>query len=167
MQALSRDDILGSFVNSSRSRIRTVTFPPDFDSVRWAELDFFGWTDPRAPLRAYLIAQRAEHTVGIELRQADTDGSRSRSTMCTLCHAVHRAGGTSLFTARKAGAGGKAGNSIGTYMCSNFACSLYVRELAPLPGNQPDRALPTETRIRQLETRLGGFVRRVLDEQDP
>ncbi|WP_082752478.1 FBP domain-containing protein [Rhodococcus ruber] len=80
---------------------------------------------------------------------------------------AHRTGGTSLFTARKAGAGGKAGNSIGTYMCSNFACSLYVRELAPLPGNQPDRALPTETRIRRLGTRLGGFVGRVLDEQEP
>ncbi|WZU34434.1 hypothetical protein Rruber_03941 [Rhodococcus ruber] len=52
-------------------------------------------------------------------------------------------------------------------MCSNFACSLYVRELAPLPGNQPDRALPTETRIRRLGTRLGGFVGRVLDEQEP
>ncbi|MBF6235517.1 FBP domain-containing protein [Nocardia otitidiscaviarum] len=162
MRDSTRDDIAHCFVNSSRSVIRTMTFPRDFDDLPWPELDYLGWTDPRAPRRAYLVAEHTGRLVGIELRAANTDGVRPRTGMCELCHAVHRVGGTNLFTARKAGAAGKAGNSVGTYVCADFCCSLYVRGRKPLGANQPEQALPTEARIEHLTRRLDGFVARVL-----
>jgi hypothetical protein len=162
MHSLTKKEILRSFVNSSQSRIKTVAFPPSFDETDWEELDFYGWVDPRSPQRAYLVTTHASGVTGIELRRANSEGARPRSAMCNLCHAVHRHGGTALFTARKAGASGKAGNSIGTYLCTDFCCSLYARGLKLLPDNQPEHALPTQTRIAQLCHRLDGFVARVL-----
>jgi len=163
VHSLTKKEILRSFVNSSQSKIKSMVFLPDFEETRWDELDFYGWVDPRSPQRAYLVTEHATTVVGIELRRANSDGTRPRSTMCNLCHAVHRHGGTALFTARKAGASGKAGNSVGTYLCTDFCCSLYARDLKPLPDNQPERGIPPQLRITQLCRRLDGFVDRVLD----
>ncbi|MBH0119058.1 FBP domain-containing protein [Rhodococcus sp. NPDC003382] len=162
MRQPTRSEITASFVNSSRSRVKSVSFPDDFDRTPWEDLDFYGWIDPRAPQRAYLVCESEDGFVGVEFRVAGSDPSRARGVMCNLCRSARRNADTNLFTAAKAGPAGKAGNSVGTYICTDFHCSLYVRNLMSLPDPQPERSLPTETRIENLRHRLDGFVARVL-----
>ena len=164
MRQPTRSEITASVVNSSRSKIKSMSFPDDFDRIRWEDLDFYGWIDPRAPHRAYLVTEYRDGLAGIEFRVAGSDPSRSRGVMCNLCRSARRNTDTNLFTAGKAGPAGKAGNSVGTYICADFRCSLYVRNMMPLPDPQPERSLPTETRIENLRHRLDRFVARVLGD---
>lgn len=165
MRQLTTREIAASMVNSSRSKIKTMAFADDFDQVPWADLDFYGWVDPRAPQRAYLVTDHRGELVGVEFRVAGADPSRSRGVMCNLCRSARRNADAGLFTARKAGPAGKAGNSVGTYVCVDFDCSLYVRNVKALPDPQPERSLPVDTRIENLRHRLDGFVARVLDAE--
>lgn len=162
MRQITRSEITASVVNSSRSKIKSMSFPDNFDQTGWVDLDFYGWTDPRAPHRAYLVSEYKNGLVGVEFRVAGSGPARSRGAMCNLCRSSRRNAAANLFTASKTGPAGKAGNSVGTYMCADFHCSLYVRNLKALPDPQPERSLPTETRIENLRHRLDGFVARVL-----
>lgn len=65
--------------------------------------------------------------VAVALRRAAPTAGRPRRGMCSLCLTAHSGDGVSLMTARKAGRGGQQGNSVGAYMCSDLACSLYLR----------------------------------------
>jgi hypothetical protein len=52
------------------------------------------------------------------------------------------AGGVTLMTARRAGPDGRQGNSVGQYLCTDLACSLYARGLrAPAAGADLDESL--------------------------
>ena len=66
-----------------------------------------------------------------------------------------------LFVARRAGAAGRAGNTVGTYICADLACSLYLRGLREPEVPQGDTAA-TEVRVERLGDRLETFVKRVL-----
>jgi hypothetical protein len=66
-----------------------------------------------------------------------------------------------LFVARRAGSAGKAGNTVGTYMCADLACSLYLRGLRELEVPQGE-TVATEIRVQRLSDRLETFVKRVL-----
>jgi hypothetical protein len=159
----TKTEIMSSLVNSSRSKAKSMSFPNDFDQVQWTDRDFYGWIDPRAPQRAYLITDHCSELVGVEFRVAAVDPIRTRGVMCNLCRSVRRSGEATLFTAQKAGPAGKAGNSVGTYICVDFDCSLYVRNAKPLPDPQPERSLLSETRIENLRRRLDGFLTRIVD----
>jgi hypothetical protein len=71
----------------------------------------------------------------------------------------------SLFTAARAGASGRRGNSLGEYLCSDLACSLYLR------GKRQPRArlvkfeetLSLDEKIERALTKLDGFVARVAE----
>ena len=58
-------------------------------------------------------------------------------------------------------AAGRSGNTVGTYMCADLACSLYIRGLKELDVPQGETATP-EVRAERLTTRLHTFVERVL-----
>ncbi|GIF04334.1 FBP domain-containing protein [Actinoplanes siamensis] len=126
MEPISEAKIRASFVNCSKGEAARIKLPTDFRDTPWADLDFLGWTDPAAPQRAVI----AMPGVSILLRKAERAGGRgsaARSTMCQVCLTDHAAGGVSLFTAPLAGAAGRNGNSVGEYLCSDLACSLYLR----------------------------------------
>jgi hypothetical protein len=99
------------------------------------------------------------------LRRADrtAGGSAARSSMCQVCLTSHASGGVSLFTAPRAGAAGRNGNSLGEYLCSDLACSLYLR------GKRQPRArlvkyeetLTTDEKIDRAVEKLAAFVQRV------
>jgi FBP C-terminal treble-clef zinc-finger len=63
----------------------------------------------------------------------------------------------------RAGAAGRNGNSLGNYLCSDLACSLYLR------GKRQPRArlvkyeetLTTDEKIDRAMDKLAGFVQRV------
>jgi hypothetical protein len=161
VQPLSVDEIRRSFVNSSKSLVKAMTLPPKFAELPWESLDYLGWRDPKAPNRAYLVVRRNDGVTGIALNTQATGKPRRGTGLCDLCHTAHQVTDVALFAARRAGAAGREGNTVGTYICADLACSLYLRGLRELEVPQGETASPEE-RAERLKNRLEGFVNRVL-----
>jgi hypothetical protein len=162
MQRLTGDEIKRSFANSSRSRVKAMTPPVGLAELDWESHDYLGWRDAKAPGRAYLVTPHGSDVVGLELAAPTSTDPRRGTGLCELCRSAHPADGVNLFVARKAGAAGRQGNSVGTYICADLACSLYVRGLRKLELPQRE-SLGTPERIERLRNRLAAFVERALD----
>jgi hypothetical protein len=162
VHALTEAAIRRSLVNCSRSEAAAMTPPRDLAEFDWPSLDVLGWRDAKAELRGYLVHEADDGVVGLALRAADTKMSSRRSAMCLLSHEVQTAAAVSLFTARRVGAAGRNGNTVGTYICADLACSLTIRIPPPAHDMQPDPAEIVERRIATLQTRLGAFTDTVL-----
>ena len=52
-------------------------------------------------------------------------------------------------------------NTVGAYLCTDLACSLYARKLKRPDRAQPEETLTVEQRIERVRTNLDHFVRRV------
>lgn len=161
MQPLTAEEIRRSFVNSSKSLVKAMTLPQDFGDLPWDSLDYLGWRDPKAPARGYLVVRREDGVTGIAVNTAATGKPRRGTGLCDLCHTAHQITDVSLFVARRAGAAGKAGNTVGTYICADLACSLYVRGLRVPEAPQAETVRP-EIRTERLAERMESFVARVL-----
>lgn len=166
MHALDEKEIRDSFVNCSKGEAGRIRMPAGFSEGRipWDDLDFLGWTDPGAPLRALLVVPAASGTVGLVLRRPETRRtSAMRSSMCRLCLTEHAASGVSLFVAPLAGAAGRNGNSVGEYLCSDLACSLYLRgkRQPKMRLVRREETLSLAERIDRTMTNLSAFTSRV------
>ena len=161
---LSQDDIRSSFVNCSKGEAKGVTLPARVETIQWADLEFLGWRDPKAPGRAYLVLWHDGTPVGLSLRATTPPKSRLRASMCSICMTVHGAADIAMFSARRAGAAGKAGNTLGTYLCRDLSCCLYVRRKLRPEVPQPNETLSVEDRIARLESNVHRFVVDVLAE---
>lgn len=160
MKPASEHEIRASFVNCSKGEAKRLPVPRDLSERPWGDLDFLGWSEPGAPERAYLVTERDGEFIGLVLRSAAA--TAHRPTMCTFCLTTHPGQGVALLTARKAGPAGREGNSVGTYICSDLACSLYVRGLKnPPPGGRLKEAMSPEEQIERTRTNLFGFIERV------
>jgi hypothetical protein len=162
--ALTEAALRRSLVNCSRSEAAAMTPPKDLAEVDWAELDVLGWRDAKAQLRGYLVHEGDDGVVGIALRAADTAMSGRRSAMCLLCHEVQSAATVSLFTARRVGAAGRNGNTVGTYICADLDCARRAREV-PTTARHLDeelQAVAVAERLDGLRTRLRAFTGDVL-----
>lgn len=159
MRPLTEDDITAAFVNAGDDELRLVALPADFILTDWDHLDFFAWRDPRTRGRGYVIAEVDGRATGVVLRAAE-GSSRARAAMCNLCHTMQPADQVALFTARKAGAAGEHGDSIGTYICADLSCHENVRLAAPLAPNEIRASV--DRRIDGTRQRTEAFVGRVL-----
>jgi hypothetical protein len=167
MQPLDEREIRDSFVNCSKGEASRIRLPAGFSDggVPWADLDFFGWTDPGAPLRALLVVPGEEGPTGLVLRRPEAlKVSAMRSSMCRICLTDHAASGVALFVAPLAGAAGRKGNTVGEYLCADLACSLYLRG-----KRQPrmrlvrrEESLTLQERIERAMTNLAAFTGRVV-----
>lgn len=63
-----------------------------------------------------------------------------------------------FFAARKAGAAGRRGDTVGTLVCADFGCSRTVRLLPPLAYEGYDRELAREMRILRLQENVVAFL---------
>ncbi|MEV7200638.1 FBP domain-containing protein [Streptomyces griseoluteus] len=162
MRPLTEQDIRASFVNCSKGDAKRLAVPRDLTEHPWDDLDFLGWRDPGAPDRSYLVLERGTALVGIALRCPTVRRGFQHRSMCSVCLTTHRGGGVSLMTARKAGAAGREGNSVGVYMCADLACSLYVRgKKVPESGSRFEESLTTEEQIARAGGNLDAFVDRL------
>jgi len=134
--------------------------PAGLGALAWPDLEYLGWRDPKAPQRGYLVSWHGERLVGIALRAPD--GASQKSVMCTLCRSTHSSGGVALFAAPRAGSAGRNGNTVGTYICADLACSRYIRMPKPTMAVTPESGLDVEQRIAGLLARTAAFVDRVL-----
>jgi hypothetical protein len=161
MRALTATEIAESFVNCTRGELKSMTPIRGLADVDWEVREFLAWRDPKAPARAYLVTERDGQALGVELRATTGGGPRRGSALCDLCHTAHPADSVGLFVAKKAGPKGRDNNTVGTYICADLACPLYVRKLRPVTLPQGETATPEE-RAARLQRRLDAFLDRVL-----
>ncbi|MHC5796466.1 FBP domain-containing protein [Lacisediminihabitans sp. FW035] len=156
MTPLSASDVRASFINTSLRERKAVTFPPDFDTLAWADLDCLGWRDPKLPDVGYVITHLEDGPAGIMLRKS-AGQTRSRP-QCAWCEDVTLPNDVLYFTAKRTGPSGRAGNTVATLVCANFECSSNVRKLPPLAYSGFDREAARLERIAKLELRSRTFV---------
>ncbi|MFC9116552.1 MULTISPECIES: FBP domain-containing protein [Streptomyces] len=159
MRALTEQDIRGSFINCSKGEAKRLNVPRDLAERPWDDLDFLGWRDPGAPDRSYVVVERQDGLVGVAMRFQPAQRGFLHRSMCSLCLTTHPRGGVSLMTARKAGPAGREGNSVGAYMCTDLACSLYLRGLkVPETGARFEESLTLDQQIDRTRGNLLAFI---------
>lgn len=161
MEHLDETTIRSSFVNCSKGEAKRMNLPRDLGAVRWDDLDYLGWRDPQAPLRGYLVGRHEGEWRGIVLRAPESVAGAGRRSMCNLCLTA-RTGGVSLLVAPRAGRSGQKGDSVGTYVCDDLQCSLYVRGRLSTGSVGMHETLPLEERIARLVDNVEVFIGRVL-----
>ncbi|MFE9467675.1 FBP domain-containing protein [Streptomyces virginiae] len=164
MEPLTEKQIRASFVNCTKGEAARMRLPLDFAELPWEDLDFLGWVDPGAPLRAHLVLPREEGPLGISLRVPSVGRTSAvKSSLCQICLTGHASSGVTLLAAPLAGARGREGNTVGTYICADLACSLYVRgkRQPKLRAGRQEESLTLDERLARMEGNLSGFVSRV------
>lgn len=160
MKPVTEGDIRSSFVNCSKGEAKRLPTPRDLADRPWDELDFLGWSDLSFPGRCYLVVPQEDRLTGVALR-FETGGS-GRAQMCTICLTTHTGSGVSLMTAHKAGESGRRGNSIGTYMCTDLACSLYARgKKTPALGRRYREDLSLDEKVERVTGNMNAFIARL------
>ncbi|WP_321179379.1 FBP domain-containing protein [Mycolicibacterium porcinum] len=164
MDAYTPAQILRAFRGATRSEVKKVTFAANFDAVDFGKLEYYGWTDPKIPRRAYLLVERPGGPIALLLNRAAVK-PRGRA-MCTWCNDVNLTDEAVLYTVRRGGAAGRKGDTIGTLICANFGCSRNVRQLPPAYHKDTDLQRLREQQVEQLVRKVHGFVDRVLETEE-
>jgi hypothetical protein len=151
-----------AMANTTKGEASRMTLPAwvrdlDLDTVD----DVLGWRDPKAPDRGVLLLPEDGGWVGIMVRA----GERAARTtaMCALCRTTHAPGRVELLVARRPGAAGRNGDTVGTYVCGDLACAQHVRVEKASAALRPTPGTTVEERRAGLRERAGDFVRSVLD----
>lgn len=164
MHALTEKQIRTAFVNASRREATQATLP-DLDALDWDRLDYLGWRDRKAPLSAYVVLEVDGDPTGVLLRASDGTRTRRRA-VCAWCEDVVVTDDVTLYVARRGGASGRRGNTIGTLICTDFLCSANVRRppTRTEAGSDADelREQIVARRVAGLRERSQRFVAEVL-----
>ncbi|GAB3387215.1 FBP domain-containing protein [Humibacter soli] len=160
MLPLTDATIRASFVNASLRERKNLSLPTDFDELDWDSLDFLGWRDRKYTNLGYVVVDLDGTPTGILLRQADA-AHRARP-QCSWCEDVHLPNDVVFFSARRSGAAGRNGDTVGTLACAKFECSTNVRRLPPVAYVGFDVEAARIERIEALREHVTAFARRVL-----
>jgi hypothetical protein len=162
MKPLTDAEIRDSLVNAGPAEADRMPLP-GLHEVLWSEREYLGWRDPASPQRGYLAYWRDGRAVGVVLRASETR-LQAGSAICSLCNTPQPAGQVTMFTAQRAGRAGERGDSVGTYICADLACSLLIRIAPPQYDMQPSPDEVVATRASRLTERLDVFVGRILED---
>lgn len=167
MNPMTDPQIRRAFVNASRREVKQAVLP-DLAALDWDTLDYLGWRDPKRPLSGYVVLELDGNPTGVLLRAAAP--SSRRPAVCAWCQDVVETDDVSLYAARRSGAAGRRGNTIGTLICTAFDCSRNVRRTPTLSEvfstDEADKAQFVQRRISGLRERSERFVRQVLTDPD-
>jgi hypothetical protein len=161
MKPLTEDEIRGSLANASPAEAARMPLP-GLHEVVWDDREYLGWRDPGSPQRGYLVFWREGEPLGLALRASEVR-LQAGSAACSLCNTLQPAGQVTMFSAARAGQAGERGDSVGTYICADLACSLLIR-IAPAHHEampSPDDVIARKASA--LLDRLHAFSGRVLD----
>ncbi|WP_436697770.1 FBP domain-containing protein [Nocardioides sp. BYT-33-1] len=161
MEPLTEQQIRASFVNCSKGEAKRLNVPRTLGDQPWEDLDFLGWRDPQSRVRGYVVAEVDGAPYGIVLRATDGSAGTPRKNLCALCLTPHGSGGVVLMVAPRSGKAGQNGDSVGTYMCADLQCSLYVRGKRVSDQGRLPESLGLEQQIERLTDNLAAFLRRV------
>lgn len=164
VEPLTEKQIRSSFVNCTKGEAARLRLPLDFAELPWEDLDFLGWVDPGAPLRAHLVLPRAQGPMGISLRVPSVGRTSTvKSSLCQICLTGHASSGVTLLAAPLAGARGRDGNTVGIYVCADLACPLYVRgkRQPKLRAGRYEESLTLDERLARMSGNVDAFAARV------
>lgn len=163
MNPLTEKQIRACFVNASRREAAQATLP-DLATLRWDRLDYLGWRDRKAPLSAYVVVELDGEPTGVLLRSGEARSRRK--AMCAWCQDVVVTDDVTLYVARRGGAAGRRGDTIGTLICTDFVCSANVRRTPTSVEAGTDleavREQILERRVAVLRERSTQFVEEIL-----
>jgi hypothetical protein len=161
MEPLTEHEIRAAFINCTKGETKRLSVPRDLADRPWEDLDYLGWRDPQAPDRGYLVTELDGRPRAVALRSSSPAFGQLRRSMCSMCLTTH-SGGVSLMVAPKAGKAGQQGNSVGAYICSDLACSLYVRGKRDAGmGARLHETITLEEKIRRTVANIAAFVAKV------
>lgn len=161
MLPLTADQIRGAFVNASQGEVERMPLP-GLHEVLWDDREYLGWRDARAPQRGYLVHWRDDAAVGVMLRASESALQPGISAMCSLCRIAQPSSQVTLFSAPRAGQAGRDGNTVGTYICDDLACSHLIRVLPPPHPMQPPPDQLLASRVDGLLARVANFTADVM-----
>jgi hypothetical protein len=162
VKPLTEPEIRAAFVNCSKGEAKRAAIPRDLAEQPWPDLDFLGWRDPQSPERAYLSAAVDGRLVTIALRCPGPGPRQKKTSMCSICLTSHT-GGVTLMVAPRTGKAGQQGNTVGEYLCSDLACSLYIRGKKAVKGlgGRPPERLTLEEKAERTMANLAAFIAKV------
>jgi hypothetical protein len=160
MHALTERQIRSCFVNASKGEI-TKAPTPDLGAVDWDSLDLLGWTDPKAPQRAYVVVPTEAGPVGLALRTQSS--GNPKPALCDWCQDPKATDGVVLYAARRSGPRGRDGNTIGAMIHADLSCSTHARRQPTFEERGRDPELFVAQRIEGLRERAARFAERVRD----
>jgi hypothetical protein len=162
VEPITEAEIRASFVNCTKGEAKRLNVPPGLAALPWDDLDFLGWRDHQAPERAYLVAGLDGGLTGVALRCPGPNPLQRRSNICSFCLTGHT-GGVTLMVAPRVGKAGQQGNTVGTYLCTDLACSLYVRGKKPVIGlgGRFQERLTLDEKVARTMSNLAEFVARL------
>jgi hypothetical protein len=136
VKPLTEADIRSSFVNATPDELEQLPIP-GLHEMLWDDREYLGWRDPQAARRGYMVVwMDDDRPVGIVVRSAGGSLRPGIAAMCSLCHSPQPATQVRMFSAARAGESGRNGNTIGSYICEDLACSILIR-VAPPHLNPP------------------------------
>lgn len=160
---LTENEIRNSFVNASKREVAQASLP-DLETLDWERIEYLGWRDNKRPL-GYAVVVIEGAPRGIILRAAPPPtalGGRRRSAICAWCEDPVETADVSLYVAKRAGAAGRKGDTMGTLICTEFNCSRNVRRkptFTELGSDDPDdREMFILRRMEGLRERSAKFV---------
>lgn len=158
MHTLDAAQIRASFTNVSVRERKEISIP-DLADTRWEDIDFLGWRDPKKPLVGYVVTIVDERPVGVALRQ--TEQTPRGRTQCVWCADVTLPNDVVMFSARRAGAAGRRGGTVGTYVCARFECNTNARSTPRMAYVGFDVEAARQSRIAACRQRVESFARDV------
>jgi len=168
VRALTRAEARAAIVNVDPAEGK-VRLPGHFDDLRWEELDYLGWRDPRAPSRAFLVADVDGRAVGALLRQSPSHAEvGSRAVMCALCRFSRRFNEVALFAAHRPSRDPrKRLSSVGLLLCTDLDCHRNVRTVRSGGPIDPPPDEVVRARREGLRARTVAFLHTLTDGAPP
>jgi hypothetical protein len=154
-------EIAPSMINMTEAELDAMTLPGLHETL-WDDREFLGWRDATHPTKGYLVFWVSDSPRGFMVRSAESQMPAGKSAICVLCHTAQPAPQVSLFVAPKAGEEGKRGNTVGTYLCADLACSTLIRITPPESDAHPDPDRIVRHKAVGMRQRLENFSNRVL-----
>lgn len=161
VHAHSESEIRKSFLNCSKGAAQRLAVPQHLDQLEWDGQIVLGWTDPKSPKSAYLVVETDDGLRGLVMEKSTLKGNGG-ARMCQLCLTLHTSTGVSMFSIQRSKSAKDRYSSVGTYICSDLACSDYTLGRRKPDGvRQMEETLSVEERSQRTLTNGQGLVERV------
>jgi hypothetical protein len=161
VRPVTPEQIRAGMINMSDKDLESMSLPGLHETL-WDEREFLGWREVNHNTKGYLVFWVGDDVRGLMVRSAESQMPAGKSAMCVLCHTAQPAPQVSLFVAPKAGEQGRRGNTVGTYLCADLACSTLIRITPPESEDHPDPEKIVRHKAVGMRQRLENFSDRVL-----